>query len=159
MRTRAKTVEIFRSTRACVCSATNSVCRAVLHVVARISLTCDVHTHDCGPNMDAKSKNASKDAATRLINTRKMIRYCRSKKLWDIDNRTVMFPVKNCCKSADVWQQERHCRQRQIRDQLAAHNLDVSTRSTVRSPFCLLQSRPSMNAHSCRSLSEEGRWD
>lgn len=66
---------------------------------------------------------------------------------------------RNCCKSADVWQQERHCRQRQIRDQLAAYNLDVSTRSAVRSPFCLSQSHPSMNARSCRSLSEEGRWD
>jgi len=77
-----------------------------------------------------------------------------------VDDCTVIFPVKkNCCKSADVWQQERHCRQRQIHDQLAAYNPDVSTRSAVRSPFCLSQFRPSINVRSCRSLSEEGRWD
>lgn len=66
---------------------------------------------------------------------------------------------RNCYKSVYVWQQERHCRQCQIRDQLAAYNPDVSTRSTVRSSFCLSQSCPSMNARSCRSLSGEGRWD
>lgn len=45
----------------------------------------------------------------------------------DEDNgEPMLLHEKNSCKSADVWQQERHARHRQIRDQLAAYNPDVS---------------------------------
>lgn len=46
------------------------------------------------------------------------------------------------CKSAGVWQQERHARHRQIRDQLAAHNPNVIQRlcSAVRSFLSVAES-------------------
>lgn len=35
-------------------------------VAPRVSLTWDVHTHDCGPDMDARSKNESKHLTDRV---------------------------------------------------------------------------------------------
>lgn len=55
---------------------------------------------------------------------------------------------KDCRKYGDVWQQERRSRHRQIRDQLAAYNPDVSTRSAVRSSLSVaVASRLCVLAH------------
>lgn len=70
---RAKTSRDFRcasraSVRVCVSTYARTYVRSVANSFAelcstsspRISLTCNVYTHDCGTDMDARSKNESK---------------------------------------------------------------------------------------------------
>lgn len=78
---------------------------------------------------------------------------------WCVDDRTVIFPVKETVVNPPMYGNKRGTTDN-VRFVINwPHIIRMSTRSTVRPPFCLSQSHPSMNAHSCRSLSGEGRWD